>query len=72
MQLIKRIENLAQGLSALVSEGDNDAVTASSASSLADQQQTVVSDEDMQALTLPTHHYCNPCQKMNLILRSGS
>lgn len=47
MRLKERIESLAQGLSARVSEGDNDAeIAASSASSLSDQQQTVVSDAD--------------------------
>ncbi|MGV3854508.1 PP2C family serine/threonine-protein phosphatase [Citrobacter freundii] len=47
MRLKERIESLAQGLSARVSEGDNDAeIAASSASSLSDQQQTVVSVAD--------------------------
>ncbi|EPC9886781.1 PP2C family serine/threonine-protein phosphatase [Escherichia coli] len=47
MRLKERIESLVQGLSARVSEGDNDAeIAASSASSLSDQQQTVVSDAD--------------------------
>ncbi|MFD2023406.1 hypothetical protein ACFSKS_24015 [Pseudocitrobacter faecalis] len=73
MRLKERIESLAQGLSARVSEGDNDAeIAASSASSLSDQQQTVVSVADNPALTLPIHQHCNPCQKMSLILRSGS
>ncbi|MCQ9190809.1 protein phosphatase 2C domain-containing protein, partial [Escherichia coli] len=47
MRLKERIESLAQGLSARVSEGYNDAeIAPSSASSLSDQQQTVVSDAD--------------------------
>lgn len=47
MQIKERIESLAQGLSARVSEGDNDSeIAASSASSLSDQQQTVGTDAD--------------------------
>ncbi|EAM2896196.1 protein phosphatase 2C domain-containing protein [Salmonella enterica] len=47
LQLIKRIESLAQGLSAQISEGDNDSdIAASSASSLSDQQQTAGADAE--------------------------
>lgn len=47
MQLIKRIEILAQDLSVQVSEGDKDSeIAASSASCLSDQQQTVGTDTD--------------------------
>lgn len=47
MRLKERIESLAQGLSARVSEVDNDSeIAASSASSLSAQQQTVVTNAD--------------------------
>ncbi|HBK8247757.1 TPA: protein phosphatase 2C domain-containing protein [Salmonella enterica subsp. enterica serovar Typhimurium] len=49
MQLIKRIENLAKGTSALVNEGENESVTAlPPAPGLAEKQQPVGTDEDMQ------------------------
>lgn len=72
MRLKERIESLAQGLSARVSEGYNDAEIALVSIQPSDQQQTVVSDADNPGIDATDTPLLQPCQKMNLILRSGS
>ncbi|HGB2761079.1 TPA: PP2C family serine/threonine-protein phosphatase [Salmonella enterica subsp. enterica serovar Give] len=64
MRLKERIESLAQGLSARVSEGDNaPATAASSASSLSGQQNTVGTDTDNPGNDAPDTPELQPLQE---------